>query len=334
LEPIAQPNRLQPPLAPPDTPHIPAGMSRIAFRAMGTTIECMLPEAQAQEGAEIVRALFARWEQTLSRFLPESELCYLNRHAGETVSVSPLLFTVVRTALAAAYATGGLYDPTLLKQIIWLGYDRTFDDIPPLVAVVDTPGQPGGDWRAIQLEQKRRAITLPAGVGIDVGGIAKGMAVDAALNALHREGINTALVNAGGDLAIRGTPPTSNYWSVAIEGKDQSRIIALWSGSLATSGVGRRRWQQGDITRHHIIDPRTGESAQSGLWSVTVAATRCRQAEIAAKVAFILGAKQGIAFLQQHALAGLLTLEDGRGIATDNWPAMTGNSGRERKIQV
>ena len=72
--------------------------------------------------------------------------------------------------------------------------------------------------------------------------------------------------------------------------------------------------------RHHLLDPRTGLPAESGLWSVTVVADRCEQAEVAAKVAFILGSRQGAEFLRRHHIAGLLVHEDGAWQTVEPWP--------------
>ena len=96
----------------------PAGMSREEFRAMGTTISILLPEQQSEQGTQIVRTLFSEWESTLSRFLPESELSRLNQQAGKPVAVSELLYQVLATALTAAQATQGVYDPAMLDQLV------------------------------------------------------------------------------------------------------------------------------------------------------------------------------------------------------------------------
>src|SRR5262249_39677184 len=109
---------------------VPAGMRREQFRAMGTTISLLLPDHRANFGAEAVRSLFAQWEQTLSRFRPKRELSELNAQAGRPVAVSPLLYDVVETALEAARATDGLFDPTLLRQLVVAGYDRSFETLP------------------------------------------------------------------------------------------------------------------------------------------------------------------------------------------------------------
>src|SRR5262249_39851443 len=155
-----------------------------------------------------------------------------------------------------------------------------------------------------------RRVTLPEGVGLDFGGIAKGMAVDAAITRLARMGITSALVNAGGDLAVLGLPPRADAWPIAIAGLTQSRTVALQRGALATSGIARRHWRQGEQARHHLLDPRTGEPVHNELWSVTVVASRCELAEVAAKAAFVAGSEQGSSLLRDYGLAGLMTLKN------------------------
>src|SRR5579859_6659104 len=104
---------------------------------------------------QVVQTLFAEWEEALSRFLPESELSRLNQRAGDPTVVSELLYHVLTTALAAARATQGMYDPALLDQIVHLGYDRTFDDLPPVRFGPVATMEPGGGWRCIQVDTTR-----------------------------------------------------------------------------------------------------------------------------------------------------------------------------------
>lgn len=299
----------------------PAGICREEFRAMGTTISLLLPEHQRALGTHIVRDLFTEWEQTLSRFLPESELSRLNRQAGLPTPVSDLLFEVLTTTLAAARATHGVYDPTLLNQLVQLGYDRTFDDIPATSLGSVFAGTPGGGWRSIRVDPIRRSVTLLPGTGLDFGGIAKGMAVDAALERLHQSGISSAMVNAGGDLAVRGLPPSAEYWPIAVPGREEFWTIPLHHGAVATSGIAHRHWRQGQTPRHHLLDARTGLPVQGDLWSVTVVADRCEQAEVAAKAAFILGSRDGADFLRAHQIAGLLVRKDGTWETAEPWLA-------------
>ncbi len=281
---------------------------------MGTEIAVLAPLERIGPAEEAVRAVFGEWESILSRFRPESELSRLNARAGRPIAVSSLLYDVVASALGAARATRGAFDPTLLPDLVRLGYDRTFADLP-----ADASGAArrlpflGGQWHGVRVDSERRRILLPHAAALDVGGIAKGMAVDAALDRLEHElGIGTALVDAGGDLAVRGLPPGQRSWRIAIEGT--TRPVALRHGALATSGSSRRCWLQDGIRRHHLIDPRTGEPTTSGLSSVTVAAATCRQAEVGATAVFVLGATAGATLLERHGLAGLLI--GSRGIET------------------
>jgi len=188
---------------------------------MGTTVSMLLPEQQGELGMQIVHTLFTEWEQTLSRFLLDSELSRLNRRAGTPTAVSDLLYAVLATALTAAQASQGVYDPSLLDQLEQVGYDRTFDDLPAVQFSPIIPGEPGGGWRGIRVNPLSGYVTLPVGIKLDFGGIAKGMAVDAALEHLRQSGISSALVNAGGDLAVLGLPPVAEHWPIAVPGRER-----------------------------------------------------------------------------------------------------------------
>ncbi|HEX9038752.1 MAG TPA: FAD:protein FMN transferase [Ktedonobacterales bacterium] len=299
----------------------PRGMARARFHAMGTAVTILAPTARLVMAERLTRELFEEWEQTLSRFRPDSELSRFNASAGRYVKLSALLFETLTVALDAARATRGVFDPTLQQRMIQIGYDRSFDT---LAAHLPSPPteQPAatGAWRDIQTDAARRMARLPRGVGLDFGGIGKGLAVDAALDALEDAGCATALVNAGGDLGVRGLPDGEMAWTLTAPGKERDWLIGLERGALATSGVERRHWRQGALERHHLIDPRTGEPAQSGIWCVTAAAAACAQAEVAAKTALILGEGRGVEFIEETRLAALLTREDGGWRAAGAWP--------------
>ena len=144
--------------------------------------------------------------------MPGSELSRLNQRAGQPVRVSALLYSVLNAALVATQATEGVFDPTLERQMVALGYDRTFAKLPAPSGCPRasdgtdiSSGTPGAAWRRILVDRSDRQVPLLTGVGLDFGGIAKDMAVDAAIERLRQEDIETALVNAGGDLAVLGS---------------------------------------------------------------------------------------------------------------------------------
>ena len=171
------------------------------------------------------------------------------------------------------------------------------------------------------LDRRTRTIVLPPACTLDLGGIAKGMAVDAALDLLDRRGVEAALVSAGGDLAVLGLPPDGRTWPVLIGDDEEREIVPLSCGALATSGVARRSWLQGGIPRHHLLDPRTGDPVISDLREVTVAAGTCKLAEVAATVCVLLGSRLCREFIASNALAGRLTRRDGTRSAVGPWPA-------------
>jgi thiamine biosynthesis lipoprotein len=297
-------------------------LAKAQFRAMGTTIEVHAPTPAIAASAARVERLFRDWDAALSRFRDDSELAALNRAAGRAFAASSLLFSVVHAALWWARETGGTFDPTLLQQMEQLGYHRTFADVAAAQPLAPLAGvlNPGGAWRAIVLEPERRTIRMPQGCGLDLGGIAKGMAVDAALQALQAADIETAMINAGGDLAVAGLPPGSDAWPVEVADLP-GEVVPLQRGAMATSGTSRRRWMQGDRLRHHLLDPATGYPAESGLRTVTVVAGSCAAADVAATTAFLRGPDAGTAFLRQQGFAGLLIPAEGTPIRIEPWPA-------------
>ena len=295
-------------------------MSSHRFRAMGSEIQLLVSDRLTREATQAVEALFAEWEEALSRFRPLSELSRLNASAGTPMRVGPILLGAVEAALEAARATGGLFDPTLRHELVRIGYDRSFEEIGHARGRVARP-RGGGAWRRIAVDRAAGVVTLPPGGELDLGGIAKGMAVDASLDLLARLGIDAALVSAGGDLAVRGLPPGAGAWSVLVGSDPNGPVVPLVRGALATSGIARRHWRQGAIERHHLVDPETGEPAASGLREVTVAGGTCRIAEAGSTAAFVAGPRLAPGVVERLGLAGLLVTNAGAQIRVGRWPS-------------
>lgn len=285
---------------------------RDSFRSMGTDVTVALPEGR-QDVAVLAREVIRAWDRRFSRFDAASELSRLNATAGtaDGFVASDDLFAATAMALDAAAATDGVFDPLLGARLGALGYDRTFSRLVERGARVSVEPWLPGRWREVITDASASRIWLPAGTALDLGGIAKGMAVDAAIEAVVRAGADWATVNAGGDLAVYGIPPGADSWPIAVDGLGE-RVLAIRDGALATSTVLERRWLAADGTwRHHLIDPRTGLPADSDVLLASVSAATCTQAEVAAKVALILGRSAGMAFLDEHGLSGLLVGQDG-----------------------
>lgn len=291
------------------------------FRAMNTDVGVWVWSTDPEWTAIVRSALgwvedfFGRVEAELSRFRSTSAVSRLNRAAGRGPQVvPPLLWTVLVSAIGAARDSRGIYDPTLLRIMERIGYDRSFETIARAgTSNVDSPVPGLRSWRRVRLDSEARSVSLPADLALDLGGIAKGWAVDQAALALAPLG--PVLVDAGGDLRVVGTVE-GEPWPIGVEDPFKSErdrgVVRLCTGALATSSVGGRRWRRGDRTLHHVIDPRTGTSADSDLHSVTVHAPNAMTADVAAKVVLVLGRGPGSTYLLQRGLSALLTGIDGR----------------------
>ncbi|NCC36176.1 MAG: FAD:protein FMN transferase, partial [Chloroflexia bacterium] len=221
--------------------------------------------------------------------------------------------------------------PTLLAHLMEAGYYRDFAslaiDHPSAGAYAWALHSPASthnatSWHLIERNPAIRAVALPPGMLLDLGGFAKGWAATQAMQRLADYG--PTLVDAGGDIAVSGSRCDGAPWPIAVTDPRQPgnelALVLLAHGGLATSGRDYRRWRKGTDLLHHIIDPRTGKPATTDLLSVTVAAPTLEKAEAAAKAALILGSEAGLTWLEtQPELAASLVPEEDQPIQTATW---------------
>jgi len=284
-------------------------LRRHAFRAMGTDVEFLI---EAEGSSEISAALqavereFHRCEALLSRFRADSELSVLNRCGA--LYAGPELIEVVELALAARWQTRGRFDPTIHDAVVAAGYDRSFEDLPrdtderaPLRSVPCGGG--------VTVDRAQSLIELQPGFRLDLGGIAKGYTVDRACDLLSPVG--PCLVNAGGDLAVRGLL-RGGPWPVGVETATSTITLALRNGAMATSGRDWRRWYRGGEEQHHVIDPSTGRPSETDLLRVTVVAGTAIAAEVHAKNLFLAGEQDAVREADELGVPCVLVTDDGR----------------------
>ncbi len=280
------------------------------FRAMNTDVGIWLWNTSDRIDGVMAQAAqrFAEAEAELSRFRPDSGLSRLNAAAGQGPQrVSSLLWTVLTHAVEAARQTRGMFDPTLLEVLRAAGYNRSFELLTDSSGHKPAPSRSTWGWHCIRVCEATGLVELPAGFAIDLGGITKGWTVDRVALSLAEHG--AVLVDAGGDIRAVGVPE-GQPWPVAVQNPfDETQdvaVLALEDGAVATSSIGRRRWQSNGQTMHHLIDPRTGQPSNSDLHTVTVLADTAEAAEVAAKTALMLGTTAGADWLTQQDLRGLL----------------------------
>lgn len=292
-------------------------MHKLEFSAMGTQVLVAIDSDEPHIGKELeeVRGWFEEWEQALSRFRPDSELSLLNQSSGTPFQASPLLWEMLQLAFEGAQQSGGLVSPALLPALEQAGYQRSFQ----LMAAEPAGFSPVPAWfatdlDAIQLEPATRTVVLPPGMRLDFGGIAKGWAANQSMLRLHPFG--AVLADVGGDIAVSIPEGETQGWEINVRNAyaplEVVRTIRLTKGGVATSGRDRRRWQQGGREQHHIIDPRSGQPAETDVLAATVIANTAMEAEMAAKTVLILGSQQGLAWLaEREGCYGMVVLENG-----------------------
>ncbi len=290
------------------------GVAEMAFRAMGTDVH-LLATGGTAEGLEAARELVLSLEARWSRFRPDSELCRLNAAAGGPFLLADDTFALVAAAVDAWHLTGGRFDPTVLPVLAATGYDRSFELVAPRGPAIRAPMPPVPGCAGIALHPQTGLVALPAGVALDLGGIAKGHAADRAAAAVLAAGSSGVMASLGGDVRVAGVPPEGDAWLVAIDdphhpGRDLA-VLALADGAVATSSRLRRAWQRDGRTFHHLIDPATGAPADSGVDAVAVVTGGALWAEVLAKAALVAGPEAGAALVTSFGATGVLVLESG-----------------------
>jgi thiamine biosynthesis lipoprotein ApbE len=311
-----------------------------AWTALGMLVQLVVTSpGQIAAAREMLEADLLALDLACSRFRPDSELVAVGDLARGapgplTVAVSPLLAEAVAVSLRAAQLTDGDLDPTVGGALADLGYDRDF-------AELAQPGRPeaGGHgtgdvsvrvipgWRSVRVDVARQRLTVPAGVGLDLGATVKGWAADRAAARIAEVLGCGVLVSLGGDTAVAGESPGGG-WRIRVQDRTAlpgepadgpSQVVTIRDGGLATSSTLARRWRRGGDVLHHILDPHTGLPAAPVWRTVSVAAATCADANTAATAAIIRG-RQALPWLGGLRLPARLVAKDGTIHTVNGWP--------------
>jgi thiamine biosynthesis lipoprotein len=286
----------------------------IVFRAMNTDVTVLAPTVSIDEERRLARRvaeIFEASERRFSRFRSESELSRLNRLGRLSPASTPFLAALAR-AERFVRLSGGLFNPTVGSALIAAGYDHSFKPRSEASRATSEALGPATPFSAIAIDPHQQSVTLPPGVSLDFGGFIKGWTVDQAARLLPPN----AVVDAGGDAVLRGAGPDGCGWIVDVEDPaDPARevlTLRVRNRAVATSAPNRRHWRTTEGEMHHLINPQTGRPAESDLAQVTVLADTVETAEVLAKTAFFLGARQGCQFLhRQRGVTAALVHADG-----------------------
>lgn len=291
-----------------------------SFQAMSTTFHIAgLLECEGQRA----ESWFSFVERHLSRFDPQSELSQLNRQPGYPFYASALLYEAMSQAVQYQQRTDHLFDPFMGQILTRIGYPNqnplSTATMPIQVnefnnaAHANTKTMNGHRWRNSAYTQSHgrictldpilRTVHVHANVSVDLGGIAKGWSAEQYALMMRQQGVDSGMVNAGGDLIVWGTDRHNYVVDIADPWSNGQNIASLHlhkNAGVATSSTLKRSWQKDAGRYHHLLDPRTGTSAQSDWVQLTVISDSLTDAKVYAKCVLILGKQQGPAWLRRQ----------------------------------
>ena len=249
---------------------------KIARFLMGTLVQIEVRGEGRQAVAENTLAEMAKIEQHMSRFLPTSDIGRLNASDSQPITVSPGTFWVIEQAVLFSKLSGGAFDITVNSRN-------------------------GASYKDVQLDKKRYQISLKKpGMSLDLGGIAKGYAVDKAIEGLRYMGIDDAMVNAGGDLRVLSGNSSDCGWIIGVQhpGVYQGLLcrLSLTDKAVATSGDYYRH-SRPDLRHHRILDPHRGKPT-GGCLSATIIANQALTADALATATYVLGPDKGMNMIE------------------------------------
>lgn len=299
--------------------HMP--VQRVDSASMGTTWSAQLvaPEARVPELRGLIVEELDEVVAQMSTWEPSSALSRFNAApAGTWHELPPGLAEVIAHALALARETGGAYDPTVgpLVELWGFGAGAARDTPPPASEIADARARVG--FAKIELDAQR--ALQPGGVAMDVSSLGPGHALDRIAARLRAAGVESFLIELGGETLAAGRKPDGSDWRIAIEPAESidgepryDLVVVLRDAAAGSSGDYRVGFEHEGRRYSHTLDPRTGEPVQHALAGVTVIAPRAMHADALAAALMVLGPDDGMAFATRRDVAAVFTLREDDG---------------------
>ncbi|MDZ7861064.1 MAG: FAD:protein FMN transferase [Candidatus Krumholzibacteriota bacterium] len=243
-----------------------------------------------------------RLETVMSTWNPESEISQLNLSAGkEPLVLSPELSELIRISTLFSEKTGGAFDITARPLVRLWGFQDGAKQLPSDKEINNALDRVG--YGKIKIGENRNSVALPEGTQIDLAGVAKGYGVDRCAEILRKEGVESALVNLGGNIYAFGSPPGKTGWVVGIRNptgdSEITGYIILKNEAVATSGNYENFIRRDDKTIGHIINPLTGRPVSGNTLSVTVISPTAAASDALSTALFVLGPERGLDTLRK-----------------------------------
>ncbi|NIS62526.1 MAG: FAD:protein FMN transferase [Proteobacteria bacterium] len=290
---------------------------------MGTLVEITVIGRDMDRAEAAIRDAFdemQRIEELMSRRIPGSDVSRINEWAGiKAVPVSPEVLRVIWRAGEISRASEGYFDITIAAVLDLWGFEDNGNRLPAkreLDKALDAVG-----YQAIHMDERASTVHIKQkGMRIDLGGIAKGYAVDRAIYVLKSRGYRNMIVNAGGDIRVSGRK-THGPWVIGIQDpRDRSQILATINAediSVATSGDYERYFVREGKRYHHLLNPFTGFPARE-CRSVTILTVDALSADGLATAVFVLGPRKGLHLIEaMEGVEGLIVSSEGEIIQSE-----------------
>lgn len=294
---------------------------------MGTEAQVSIKSGNSESANKVLEAAFytlRRLEKTMNRRDPSSELTRINQHAGKVqIQVSDDILAVLLTADKVNKASGGVFDPTVGPAVRLWDEAREF---PPAEEALSVIRRKIG-WRLVKINSENKIISLEEGVSLDLDGIAKGYSADAAAESALQTGAQCAMVNVGGDIALKSAPSCPS-WNIGISNPIDPKgrymlSVSIRSGGIATSGPAQRYWVINHRKFPRILNPQTLLPPSQFPLSATAFAPTAAEADAWATAAVILG--EAIITLQREDVPPMLVLtESRRFVFNEQWRKIFG----------
>ena len=322
-------------------PNAPGEPVEVTGFAMGTFVRVVADGPRAAQAAEQVMPLLQAMTQALDRFEPDSDVSRINARAGRgPVRVQAETVAVVQDALRLAHLTEGAFDPTVGPLVDLWGFVQTEEAPadgegtvrgrrPPAPEAIAQVLERVG-YQHLRVDEEASTVELvQPGMGLDLGGIAKGAAVDRVAQLFRDVGVERALIDLGGNLYALGRKADGSPWRVGIRHpRNPGAVLAIVEArdvAIATSGDYERYFIHEGVRYSHLLDPRTGSPARE-LASVTILAPKGVDADGLSTAVFVLGPEDGAQLVES--LPGV------EAIFVDPAMNVTYTSGLEGRIEV
>jgi FAD:protein FMN transferase len=261
------------------------------LEAMNTTFYFQVKNCLKKDWKNIISNWILYVEKEWSRFQIDNELYRLNElTVGEQMMVPPPLFDILQKAEDYRKKTNGLFSPYLFPQIRFHGYDQAFPFSSALSNEFELPSVYNRMDGPFEFDQDTNTVKRSSPGKLDLGGIGKGYAVQAAAQWLKEIGqAQAGIVDGGGDITVWSAG--EKEWLIGVahpfEKNKEIAQFRLKNGSIATSNIIYRRWKQGDVQKHHLLNGKTGLPVESSIIQATVVSENLLDAEVAAKLCFM-----------------------------------------------